>query len=383
MKVLFISQWYPNRSDLMAGLFVQKHAESVSLFCDVATLYVHPDYTINKQEIHTSTKNGFLEIIVYFPAANHSLSAKISKQFNYIKAYIAGFRAIREVWGMPDIIQANIFTRTALIAAFIKLIYNIPYAVIEHWTRYFREKTFRNRLHQLLSVYAAKHASAVMPVTHHLQKCMESHGMKNSNYQVINNVVDDIFFKKLAQPDSEKIRILNITCFDNPQKNLSGLLNVIQLLYKKRQDFEIYLVGEGVDFDNIKSLARKMKLENNVVFFTGMLTGKTLVEAYQRSHFTVLFSNYENIPVVISESLSCGLPVVSTNVGGIAEHVNESNGLLLEAKDEKGLFSSLDYMLNHYADYDKDAIMKNAKEKYSYQSVGNQLFKIYSTILKK
>jgi glycosyltransferase involved in cell wall biosynthesis len=367
----------------MFGLFVQKHAEAVNIFADVASLYVHPDNTISRQEIHTTFDNGFLEVIVYFPTVKSTFSNGILKQFNYLKAYNAGLKVIQKTWGMPDIIQANVFTRTALIADIIKVIYGIPYTVIEHWTRYFREITFRNKFHKLVSVYAAKRASAIMPVTQHLQKCMELHGMRNNNYQIINNVVDDIFFEKLAEPTSGKVRILNVTCFDDPQKNLSGLLHVIKRLYQKRQDFEIYLVGKGIDSEKIKMLASEMKLENEVVFITGMLTGKTLVEAYQKSHFSVLFSNYENIPVVISESFACGLPVVSTSVGGIDEHIDSSNGILINANDENALFESLDYMIDHFADYDKEAIMNYAKEKYSYQSVGKHLFNIYSTIIKK
>ncbi|HEY5593095.1 MAG TPA: glycosyltransferase, partial [Paludibacter sp.] len=344
--------------------------------------YVYPDIQVLKQEFEITTENGFTEIRIYYPAAGNSFKARISKQFNYLKAYKKGFSLVRQSWGMPDIVQANVFTRTALIAAFIKKRYRIPYVVIEHWTRYFREKTFRNILHKTLSVYAAKHASAIMPVTYHLQTCMVLHGMKNNNYQIINNVVDDIFFEKIAHPNAKKIRILNVTCFDDAQKNLSGLLQTIYSLYQKRQDFEIYLVGDGVDFEKIKLLAIALGLADKVVYFTGILTGKMLVEMYQQSHFTILNSNYENIPVVISESLVCGLPVVTTNVGGISEHIDTSNGLLFEANDEKSLFTSLDYMLDHYQQYNQSALKEAAKQKYSFSSVGLKLFTIYSTILK-
>jgi len=318
IKVLFISQWYPNRLDKMYGLFVQKHAEAVSLYCDLKVLYVHPDKNIIKQEIEIITERGFTEIIIYFPAGGYSSISRLKKQINYLKAYISGFKLLQETWGKPDIIQANVFTRTAMMAAIIKIWYRTPYVVIEHWTRYFREVTFNNSIHKALSIYAAKQASAIMPVTLNLQNCMEQHGMKNTNYQVINNVVDAMFFKKIAQASDEKIRILNVTCFDDNHKNLSGLLRVIHTLYQKRQDFEIYLVGEGADFEKIKSLAQHLELENKVVYFTGVLTGISLVEMFQKSHFSVLFSNYENIPVVISESLVCGKPVVSSNVGGIS-----------------------------------------------------------------
>ena len=383
IKVLFISQWYPHRSDPMFGLFVQKHAEAASIYANVACLYVHPDATITKPEVQITSEKGFQEIRVYFPAGGNSFMASVRKQLNYLKAYRQGFDLLHESWGKPDIIQASVFTRTALVAAWYKRKYKIPYTVIEHWTRYFRENTFRNGLHRRLSALAARRADAVMPVTKHLQNCMEQHDMKNDNYKIINNVVDDLFFERLTKPAGKKIRILNITCFDDAQKNLSGLLNVVENLYIKRQDFELVLVGEGIDFDFIKELSQEKRLENTVVTFTGMLTGENLVRAYQESNFTVLFSNYENIPVVISESFACGLPVISTNVGGIAEHIDKTNGLLIDAGDETALFEAIDYMLDHYKEYDKEQLMEMARNKYSYQSVGNELISIYKNILKQ
>ena len=383
IKVLFISQWYPHRYDPMFGLFVQKHAEAVALYANVAVLYVHPDPSITKREIEITSEKGFQEIRVYYPAAGNSITAAIRKQIEYLTAYREGFNLLYDSWGLPDIIQASVFTRTALVAAFLKWKYKIPYAVIEHWTRYFREKTFRNLIHRQLSIVAAARADAVMPVTKHLQKCMEQHGMKNANYHIINNVVDDLFFQKLAKPSEKKIRILNVTCFDDAQKNLSGLLNVIQALRIKRQDFELMLVGEGVDSYHIKELSQEKGLGDDLVLFTGMLTGEELVKTFQQSHFTVLFSNYENIPVVISESFACGLPVISTNVGGIAEHIDKSNGLLIEKGNEMALFEALDYMLDHYKDYNPEQLKEMAYNKYSYSSVGKELVDIYKNIVKK
>ena len=381
IKVLFISQWYPNKYDLMAGLFVQKHAQAVGLYCDVATLYIQPDKFISKLETQTTFENGILEIIVYYPANDSILFGRIGKLFQYLKAYISGFKTLQNAWGMPDLVQANIFTRTALIALMVKVIYGIPYTVIEHWTRYFREITYTSKLHKYLTILAAKYASAVLPVTHHLQKCMEGKGMKNSNYQVINNVVDNIYFKHIAKTIKTKIRIINVTCFDDKQKNLTGLLNVILLLSKKRQDFELYMVGDGVDFEMIKSYAKAIGLEDSIVHFSGLLTGEKLVEVFQQSHFSVLFSNYENIPVVISESLVCGKPVISTNVGGISEHINAENGILINAKDEHALFDAIDFMIDHSAEYDAHRMKDSAMQKYGYQSVGVRLLSIYKSII--
>ena len=50
-KVLFLSAWYPNRYDTMAGLFVRKHAEAVGQYADVCVLYLHLDDKIDNFQI--------------------------------------------------------------------------------------------------------------------------------------------------------------------------------------------------------------------------------------------------------------------------------------------------------------------------------------------
>jgi glycosyltransferase involved in cell wall biosynthesis len=362
----------------MFGLFVRKHAEAVAIYNEVACLYVFADHNISKTEIHINKLN-IHEIIVYYPI--NSSDNSLIKFIKYAKAYLQGFHYLKNNWGKADIIQANVFTRTAIVALIYKIIHKTPYAVIEHWTRYFRTKTFNNKLHHYLSIQASKHANAVLPVTTHLQKCMEKHGMVNSNYIIINNVVDDIFYETITTPNNSKTRIINVTCFDDQQKNLTGILNTIYKLSKTRTDFEIYLVGTGNDFEKIKSYSDKLDLTNKFVFFTGMRTNLDLVKLYQESHFTLLFSNYENIPVVISESLASGLPVISTDVGGIKEHINSENGILIKPMDEESLFSAIEYMINHYATYNKAEIKRKALEKYSQKAVGAQLNNIYNTIL--
>ena len=179
--------------------------------------------------------------------------------------------------------------------------------------------------------------------------------MYNKNYRVINNVVDNKFFEKLEiTTTTERIKILNVTCFNDKQKNISGILKVINKLYKKRTDFEITLVGDGIDFQEMIEFAREMEIDPGVIKFTGLLEGSELVNVYKQCDFTILFSNYENIPVVISESLACGKPVISTNVGGIAEHIDESNGILISRGDESGLFNSIDYMEKSFPNTEND-----------------------------
>jgi len=381
MKVLFLSAWYPHRNDPMSGLFVRKHAEAVALFATTAVLYVVPDKNIRKKEIVSNTINGITEFVVYFPLPRIRIMFRFFMLLNFLKAYISGFRVLHKLWGRPDIVQTNVFTRTAVIAYIYKCIFSIPYLVIEHWTRYFRPVTFENSFHKIVTQFVAKRASAIMPVTKHLKVNMERHGLINKYYIPINNVVDDLFLRDKIRDNHTIKNIINVTCFDDEQKNLTGILRVTERLSKIRQDFRLTMIGTGKDFEMIKVKAAELNLLDKFVFFTGLLEGEELVDAFYDCDFNLLFSNYENIPVVISESLICGKPILSTNVGGISEHIDASSGILVERNDEDALLIALNQMLDNLDKYDSDCIKEKALNKYSYKSVGEKLIQIYNSVL--
>jgi len=383
MKVLFLSAWYPHRNDPMSGLFVRKHAEAVAMYANVAVLYVVLDKNCTKPQMVSSAINGITEFVVYFPLPTSSYSYRLFVLINFVKAYLFGFKILHKAWGKPNVVQVSVLTRNAAIAYLYKLRYNIPYLVIEHWTRYFQPNTFQNYFHKKITQFVVRNASKILPVTMHLKTSMEYHSLKNKNYSIINNVVDKVFFRNQALISNEIKNIISVTCFDDEQKNLSGMLRVIQKLYAVRSDFKLTLIGTGIDFEKIKTQAVEMNLLNKAVFFTGMLQGENLVDAYYNCNFSILFSNHENIPVVISESLVCGKPVISTNVGGISEHIDASNGILIEANDEDALLKVLNQMLDNYDLYNSKLIGENAATKYSSEYIGNELFNHYKSVVSK
>lgn len=378
MKVLFLSAWYPHRYDSMAGLFVQKHAEAVSLYADVTVLYVHADDKINKFEIKVDRYNNVDEYRVYYPVRPKGFLYKANKLINFARAYRKGFRLLRDNNFNFDLIHANILTRTPFIA-YLNFIRNrTPYVITEHWSRYLPERNqFNGNLRRWLSRVVVSKARAVLPVSENLKKCMISFRLNNENYQIINNVVEDFFFSKQKKDYREKKRIIHISCFDEKAKNMKGMLRAVEELNRRRQDFEFIVIGTGIDYEEIKQYCSSLGINKGLVSFLGELPPELVAYNLKNADFSCMFSNYENVPVVLSESLACGVPVVSTDVGGIKEHINNTNGILVSANDEKAFEEALNYMLDHYQDYDADSISFEARNRYSYENVGKQIFSNY------
>ncbi|ENI1083468.1 glycosyltransferase family 4 protein, partial [Klebsiella pneumoniae] len=66
------------------------------------------------------------------------------------------------------------------------------------------------------------------------------------------------------------------------------------------------------------------------VIFKGTILGQDLVTLYHKCDLFVLPSKYEAWPLVGLESMSCGLPVLMTNVGGIPEYLKDGlNGFFI------------------------------------------------------
>ena len=113
------------------------------------------------------------------------------------------------------------------------------------------------------------------------------------------------------------------------------------------------------------------------------MEGNELVKVYNQSLFTMLFSNYENMPVVISESFACGKPVIATSVGGIPEIVNEQTGILIPPGDEERLVSAINHLLNNPHKFDAGFIRNFAIGQFGKETVRNQLIQLYKPILDK
>jgi glycosyltransferase involved in cell wall biosynthesis len=388
LKVLYLPRWYPHRYDPMPGLFIERHARSVSAYVDVAVLYIHQDekLKIAKMEVDRFRDDELLQVKIYYKPYRHSVPVikPLVNFCRYLWYHYRGLKMIKKEFGRPNLVHVNVLTRLGMIALLYKWISGTPYVITEHWTRYLPHMdNFKGSFRKMITRLAVRNASAVMPVTENLRKAMESHGLRNSNYQVIPNVVDiKMFDIHNDDLDREKKSFIHVSCFEDKQKNISGILRVLKKLSEKRSDWECQMVGEGIHLEKLISYSRELNIEGKFVHFHGLKENEELAKMMAEADFQVMFSRFENLPVVILESYACGVPVLSTDVGGIREHINKELGLLIRSEDEDALLEKIDFMLDHYQEYNKLKIREYAESHFSKEVIGERLAEVYSRIIK-
>jgi glycosyltransferase involved in cell wall biosynthesis len=385
LKILYLPRWYPHKYDPMPGLFIERHARSVSPHCDMAVLYVHPDDQLDKKyESVWLQDEELLQLKIYFPTAKSgpSLLKRILNQWSFFKAHLKGRKLMREKFGKADVIHVNVLTRLGVLAYLNKLSNGTPYVITEHWTRYLpMTDTYHGWLRKLATRIVVKNASAVLPVTDNLRRAMEDNGLKNKNYVIIPNVVNtEMFHLKEGPVSGDRMKFVHVSCFEDKQKNISGMLKVLKRLSESRQDWECHMIGEGIHYDQLVEQAGKLGIKDQFVIFHGLKENEELAELIRDAYFQVMFSRFENLPVVILESYASGVPVLSTDVGGIYEHMNKDLGRLIPSEDEEALYRELNEMLDHHDQYDKNLIREYALSHFSREVIGKQLSDIYHQV---
>lgn len=135
--------------------------------------------------------------------------------------------------------------------------------------------------------------------------------------------------------------------------NLDILIESFSLFCKERNDYKLWLVGEGKDVHILKQKVDQMGLSNCVVFKGSKLRNE-IPEILAISSILVL-TRVKNtrsdggFPTKLGEYLASGKPVILTNVGEINEYIiDQVNAFLVEPNNINAFSKCLLYVANHY-----------------------------------
>lgn len=147
-------------------------------------------------------------------------------------------------------------------------------------------------------------------------------------------------------------------------KNLETLIETANIVInqKKRTDFIFIQIGIFTDrTEGLLKLAKDLNLENDIIFLGYTPNASNFIPQFDGF---ILTSEIEGMPEVIFESFYHKKPVISTNVGGIPEIIEDCvNGFLTPAKDPKALSEKLIYLFDN-----KELISKFVEISYKKQT---------------
>lgn len=380
-NILFLTKWYPHRSDPQLGVFIRKHAKAVSAYCNVNVLYVCADDSIKtKYETILSQEEGFAEVTVYYKK-NNSLLKPFINSYRYIKANRIGIKEVQQQLGMIDLIHVNVLNRPGVIALLIKKLKGIPYVVTEHWTGFMSGHYQKNSfLKKWLTKKIIKNANAATTVSNNLKEKMLELGLHN-NYTVVPNVIESI---SLPPPASnQKIKILTIADLVDTHKNISGILKAIAHISKQNSNIEYHIIGDGPDRIQLTALSDALKLTDTFVFFHGRQKNEFVYAFLKQIDFVVINSNYETFSVVAAEALANGKPVITTICGGPEEFISSDHGILIEKGNQQQLEDAILKMISSFKNYNPEKLNHYITTKFNYQTIGKQFYDVYKPIIKR
>jgi len=191
------------------------------------------------------------------------------------------------------------------------------------------------------------------------RELLQYYKVKEAKIRVIHNGVDVEKFK----PATDKLKAKAELGF-NPEdkailsvgrlyarKGLFTLIESMALVTRKFRNAKFIIAGKGLsnEMKKLVSYATKLGVEDNIVF-TGYFPDKKLPRLYQAADIFAFSTFYENLPFAVLEALSTGLPVVTTNVGGIPEMIDSGkNGFLVEPANSRALADRILFYLEHPA----------------------------------
>ncbi len=374
LHVLFLSSWFPSKTHPTLGNFVQRHAEAVALFANITVLYLSKNNKTSAFEIEDEVEGNVRIVRVYY-RSNGMLFR------NRIQALKKGIAHINFNQNKPDLVQLNMVWPEGWQALFIQRKWKIPFVISDNWTGYHPNERSPLPFHiKSYMRFTANRSELLLPVTIQLEKAMRALGFNKSSV-IVPNVVNTAYFKN--EKKNEIHTYVHLSHLDNEHKNIEGILSAWKIFSDQTENVILELGGDG-DIPHWKKRSLEIGIRKNSITFFGTLDQQEVAKKMNASHTFVLFSNYENLPLVMIEAMASGMNVIATRVGGIAEHMGFCKwNKLIDAKNEAQLLHALNESHSELNEINREEISEYATNHFSFEAVGKQFMNAYEQALNK
>jgi glycosyltransferase involved in cell wall biosynthesis len=165
------------------------------------------------------------------------------------------------------------------------------------------------------------------------------------------------------------------------KNGIDTLLESAKITAQKNPQIIYLVVGEGPDFEEIKTRVNKLGIGKKFLL-TGFISDEELPSYYNAADFSILPSKSgEGLPLVGLEAMACGLPLISTDVGGIREVMIDNCGKIIPPNNPEVMaHTTLDFA-NIEVSKLKERLRQVMVERFSWEKNVNRLTEIYQEII--
>jgi teichuronic acid biosynthesis glycosyltransferase TuaC len=276
-----------------------------------------------------------------------------------------------------DLIDAHYFYPDGVAAMMLGRYFDKPVVITARGTDL--NLIAQYRAPRLMIQWAAAHAAGLVTVCRALKDKLVALGVPGDRVNVLRNGVDLQRFRPVDRASvRERLRFTGTT-----------LLSVGNLVSLKGHDIAIraltllpqcnlVIAGHGPEYMALAELARELGVAHRVTF-AGGLSQEDLRQYYGAADALVLASSREGWPNVLLESLACGTPVVSRNVGGTPEAITSpAAGLLFDERTPEALAQAVTRLFERAPD--RSATRRYA-EQYSWDATTEGQLQLFNRIL--
>lgn len=251
-----------------------------------------------------------------------------------------------------------------------------------------------NKKHNLLRRFMSRFIQSYIAVSDDLTQWLLNYVKLNpAKVKLIYNGVDTNKFSRLTNikrtvtPYAESDFVFGAISRLTPIKDHHNLIQAFAILKNKHNEkinnVKLLIVGDGPLKKELQQLVNTLNLADYITF-----TGERndIKEILSELNVYVMSSIAEGIPLAILEAMSTGLPIVSTNVGGIPELLeSKKQGLLVPPQNSEALAQGLLWMIENktLALAQGQVSRKIVESKFSLTSMVDNYLKEYKKLLNK
>ena len=200
---------------------------------------------------------------------------------------------------------------------------------------------------------APKIRTIITPSKNSKKEIIKEFRCKENSIHVINNGLDTNQFRPIITNKKDKFRLITTASADVPLKGLDFTLKALHILKKEYPKIFLVVIGPLKKNGHTSRLIKKLNLKDNIIFKSN-LAKKEIRKLYSESSIAIVSSLYEGFGYPVIEAMSCGIPLIASNVSSIPE-LTFKYATLVEPGNAEVISRSVKDIISNYAKYNEIA----------------------------